>query len=228
MTTGHFVARLQTTLNGQIDFDHFLHTRWQLIALGKFLALFFEGQIKLVTFFSDRFLDRFQCTCGIFVSRTDVKPMIFLEIVQVGLIDLRTLGQLLRAAIGDFTDQHFFQTLEGIAFNDTQLVIQIQAITLEFIVNDLLRTLVTLNTFTREDLHVDDRTDHARRHPQRRVFNVRGFFAEDRAQQFFFWCELCLTLRCDLTDQHVTRFDFCADVHDTGLVQTRELVFSQV
>ncbi len=35
-------------------------------------------------------------------------------------------------------------------------------------------------------------------------------------------------LRCDLADQHVTHIDFCADVHDAALVQTRQLRFGQI
>ncbi len=61
---------------------------------------------------------------------------------QVVLGDLGALGQLLRTAVDGLADQHAFQTLEGIAFHDTQLVVQVQAVALQFVVDDLLGALV--------------------------------------------------------------------------------------
>jgi hypothetical protein len=44
----HLVARLQTTLDGQVDLDHFGYARLQIIALRELSALFFKRLIKLL------------------------------------------------------------------------------------------------------------------------------------------------------------------------------------
>src|SRR5471032_1833885 len=224
----HLVARLQATFHGQVHLDHFLHAWLQLVALRQLLALLFEGQIKLVTLLVDRFLDRFQRYCCIVVRRADVEPVVFVQIGQIFLGDLGAFGQLFRAAVDNFADQHFFQTLEGIVFNDTHLVIQIQTETFQFVIDNLLGAFVAHDAFTGEDLYVDHGTDHARRHAQRGVFHVRSFFAENRAQQLLFRGQLGFAFRRYFTNQGVAGLYFRADVDDTGLIQTCQLIFSQV
>ena len=113
------------------------------------------------------------------------------------------------------------------AFDDAQLVVQVEAITLQFVVDDLLRALVALDAFAREHLHVDDRAAGALVDAQRRVLHVRSLLAEDRAQQLFFRRQRGLALRRDLADQHVARVHFSADVDDARLVETAELHFAR-
>ena len=224
----HLVARLQAALDGQVDLDHLLHARLQLVALRQLLALLFEGQVELVALLVDRFLHRLEGVGGLVVGRTDVEPVELVEVGQVILVDDRALGQLLRTAVDGLADQQALQTLEGVAFDDAQLVVQVQAEALQLVVDDLLGALVADDAFTGEHLHVDHGTDHARRHAQRSVLHVGRFFAEDRAQQLLFRGQLGLALRRDLTDQHVAGLHFGADVDDARFIQTRQLVFSQV
>jgi len=102
----------------------------------------------------------------VFVCRTNVKPVELLDGLEVSLVELGTLGQLLRAAVGNFADQKFFNTVKGVGFNNAQLIVQIQAEALEFIVNNLLRTLVAHDAFTCEHLNVDHGTLRALIHAQ--------------------------------------------------------------
>ena len=112
------------------------------------------------------------------------------------------------------------QTIKGVAFNDTQLVIKVAAITLECIGNDALGTLVTLDAVASEDLDIDHCTRHARRYAQRRVLHVASLLTEDDAQKLLFRSQLRFTLRRHLTDEHITGFNFSADKHDAGIIQT--------
>ena len=75
--------------------------------------------------------------------------MVFLDRVQVGLVDLRALGQLLRAAVGLAAVQQLGDPVEGVRFDDAQLVVQVEAEALELVVDDLLGALVALDAFTR-------------------------------------------------------------------------------
>ena len=154
-----------------------------------------------------------------------------MPLVQIGQVFLRergALGQLLRAAVCNLAHQQTLQTLEGIAFHDTQLVVQVQAVALQFLIDDRLGALVTHHAFTREDLHVDHGTAHARRHAQRGVLHVGRLLTEDRTQQLLFRRQLGLALGRDLADHHVAGFHFCADVRDARFVQASQLCFGQV
>ena len=84
--------------------------------------------------------------------------MELLDGLEVSLVDLGAFGQLLWAAVGNFADQEFFDTVKGVGFNDAQLIVQIQAEALEFVVNNLLRTLVAHDAFACEHLNVDHGT----------------------------------------------------------------------
>src|SRR5690606_17045895 len=112
--------------------------------------------------------------------------------------------------------------------DDAQLVVEVLAIAAQFIVDDGLGTLVAHDAFAGEHLDVDDGAHHARGHAQRRVFHVGGFFAKDRAQQFFFRRQLGFALGRDLADQHVVGLHFGADVDDARVIQPVELGFGQV
>ena len=93
----------------------------------------------------------------VFVGGADIKPMESLDAAQVVFVDLATLGQFVGAAIGGFAQQQFVDTVKCIGFHNSQLVVQIETETFEFIVIDLLGALVTHDAFAGEHLHVDDR-----------------------------------------------------------------------
>lgn len=111
--------------------------------------------------------------------------MISFQISQIFLRDFSATSQFLRTAVHFLADQQSGETLEGIAFDNTHLVIQIDTIALQFIVDNLLRTLVANQTFTGKDLNVDHGTDHTGWNTQGRIFNVRRFFTENGAPTVF-------------------------------------------
>src|SRR5690606_20487413 len=83
VTTGHFVTWLQATLDGQIDLDHLEHAGGQFVALCKLLALFFEGQIKLVTLVFERLFGLLEHDSMRLVGQANVEPLPAVEIVKV-------------------------------------------------------------------------------------------------------------------------------------------------
>ena len=228
MTAGHLVTRLQTTLDGQVDLDHLQHARGQLVALRQLLALFFESQVEAVAGLLQRVLDGLELCRNVVFRGADVEPVELLDAVQIGLVELGALGQLLRATVGDAADQQLLDTVERVGFDDAQLVVQVQAEALEFIVDDLLGALVALDAFTREDLDVDHGAGAALIHAQRGVLHVRSLLAENRAQQLLFRRQRGLTLGRDLADQRVAGLDFGTHVDDARLVEAVQLLFRQV
>ena len=99
--------------------------------------------------------------------------------------------------------QQLLDPVEGVGLDDAQLVVQVEAVALEFVVDDLLGALVTLDAFAGEHLHVDDRALRALVDARRGVLHVAGLLAEDGAQQFFFRRQRGLALGRDLADQRV-------------------------
>ena len=228
MTTCHLVARLQATFHGKVHLDHLQNARWQLVTLCELLTLFFKRQVKLMALLFERFLSLFKHDSMSLVRQADVKPLPAIEINEIFFGDRRALCKLTRTTIDRLLDQQLLDTIKRVVFHDAQLIVQILTITTQLIIDNRLRTLVAHNTFTCEHLNVDHRADHAGRHAQRSVFYIRGFLTENRTQQFFFRCELGLAFRCDLAHQHVVGAHFSADMHNTRLIQTVELRFSQV
>ena len=88
---------------------------------------------------------------------------------RVILGDDRALGDLVRTAVGGFADQQLFDPVEGVGLDDAQLVVEVQAEALEFVVDDLLGALVTLDALAGEHLHVDHGALRTLIHAQRRV-----------------------------------------------------------
>ena len=162
------------------------------------------------------------------VGRADVEPVVLLDAGEVGLVDHRALGDLLRAAVGGLADQQLLDPVERVGLDDAQLVVQVEAVALQLVVDDLLGALVALDAFAGEDLHVDDRAVGALVDAQRGVLHVGGLLAEDRAQQLFFRRQRGLALGRDLADQRVARVHFGADVDDARLVQASQLLLGQV
>src|SRR5690554_5599339 len=228
MAAGHLVARLQAALDGKVYLDHLEHARGQFVALRQLLALLFEGKVKLMTLLLERFLGLFQHHGVRLVGQTNIKPLPAIQLGQVVLGQSRALGQLARAAVDGFADQELADTIEGVVFDDTQLIVQILAIAAQLVVDDGLSTFVAFDTFAREDLHVNDGAYHARGHAQRGVLDVGSLLAKDGAQQFLFWRKLGFALGRYLAHQHVVGTHFGADVDNARVVQTIKLGFGQV
>jgi hypothetical protein len=68
VATGHLVAGLQATLDGNIDLDHLLHARRQFVALRQLLALLFEGDIEALAGLLEAFAQRLQLLRDVFVA----------------------------------------------------------------------------------------------------------------------------------------------------------------
>jgi hypothetical protein len=75
VTAGHLVAGLQATLDGQVDLDHLLDARGQLVALGELLLLGFEGQVEVLAGLLEGFADGFHLGGDRFVGHADVEPV---------------------------------------------------------------------------------------------------------------------------------------------------------
>ena len=123
--------------------------------MGEFFALFFKRQVKTVARLGQGVFDALELHGHIVIGRTDIEPVELLHIGQIGRIDLGTLGQFVGSTVGDLTGQELGDPVKGVGLDNAQLVVQVQAETLELVVNDLLRALVALDAFAGEDLHID-------------------------------------------------------------------------
>src|SRR5690606_7678696 len=161
------------------------------------------------------------------VSHAQLEPLTALQAVEEFVADRSAFLQA-SAALGGSADQSRAQTLEGGAFDDTELFVQILTDLVELHLLDGQGTAVALHAVTGKDLDVDDGAFGASRHTQRGVLHVGRLLTEDRAQQLLFRRQLGLAFRRDLADQDVARADFGADVDDTGFVQLVQRSFTDV
>ena len=129
---------------------------------------------------------------GFLVLHAQREPLVLLQAVEVGVVDLGALLQAVRAAVGDLADDLAAQARVDRAFEDAELVVEVLLDALDLGFLDLARALVLLDAVAGEDLHVDDGAVHARGHAQRAVLNVGGLLAEDGAQELFFRGQLRL------------------------------------
>ena len=167
MATGHFVTGLQTAFNRQIHLDHLDHAGWQIIALRQFFALFFKRVVELRSFLIQGFTHRFHIGGNGVIGYANVEPFVVVcEFVQILFADFRAFSQLVRAAVGDFADQGFFQTGKRVTRHNTHLIFEIVAIAIQFIVNDRLCTSITGRAFACEYLYIDHGTNHTARYAQ--------------------------------------------------------------
>ena len=162
MTTCHLVAWLQTTFNGEVDLDHFEYARRQLITLGQLLTLFFKGQIKLMALLLKRLFGLLKYDSMVFIRKANVKPLPAIEVNQILFGYDCAFSKLTWTTVDDLFNQHLFDTVKRVIFNNTQLVIQVLAITTQLIINNGLCTLVAHDAFARKDLNVNHCADHAR------------------------------------------------------------------
>ena len=116
----------------------------------------------------------------------------------------------------------------NIAFKDAQLVFDVFGDALDFHRLDFFRARVFFHTITGVNAHVHHGTVHTGRHAQRAVFDVRGFLAKNRTQEFFFRRLRTLALRRNFTNENVARFHFRTDMNDTGAIQFRQRTFLDV
>jgi hypothetical protein len=142
---GHLVARLQAALDGQVDLDHLQHAGGQLVALRQLLLLLVERHVEAVARLLERVLDRLELVGQVLVGRADVEPVVLLDAREVLLVDRRSLGDLVRAAVGGLADQELLDPVERVGLDDAKLVVEVEAIALQLVVDDLLGALVALD-----------------------------------------------------------------------------------
>src|SRR5688572_4320824 len=101
--------------------------------------------------------------------------------------------------------EQFVDTLVTLFLQDADLVLEVAAKIFFFHSLDIETPLVLVLTLSGKDLNVDNRSVDSRRAGKRCILNVAGLFTEDRTKQFFLRRELCLALRCHLSDQDRSR-----------------------
>ncbi len=146
---------------------------------------------------------------------------------EVGLVELGALGQLVRAAVGDLAGQQLLDPVERVGFDDTKLVVQVEAEALELVVDDLLGALVARDAFAGEHLHVDHGALRALVHAQRGVLHVGSLLAEDGAQQLSSGVSVVSPFGVTLPTSDVARLYFGADVDDARFVEVLELLLGE-
>src|SRR5690554_3860761 len=227
VTTGHLVARLNTTLDSQVHLDDLQHARGKVVALLQLAFLVIKASLVLLLAIFQTLLGFLQQLIKTFVFHAKLEPVRARQFSQVGLIQL---GAFLQTRAADYllAIECSSQTLIGSALHNAVLVFQVFAVLIQLLFLDRQSTSIFLDTVTGEYLNVDNRSAGTGRHTLRGIFNVRGLFTEDGTQQLLFRGQLGFALRRYLAHQNVARADFCTDVNNTGLIQLGQRAFTNV
>ena len=217
VTTGHLVTRLDATADCQVNLDDLQNAWRQVITLLQLALLVFELVVQQTATINDVGLSLLELFVQRVFGHTQFEPLAVLQTVQHFVGDHGAFLQA-RTTIDYLAVQGRTQTLEGCAFNDAELFVQILADFVQLHLLDGQRTAVALDAITGEDLYVDDSTLGAGWHTQGGVLNVAGLLTEDRTQQFLFRSQLGLAFWRDLADQDVAGANFGTHVDDTSLV----------
>ena len=229
VAAGHLVARLQAALDGQVDLDHLLHARRQLVALRELLALLFERQVELWRVCVERVLDRLELRrrrrrrpggCRTSGNLLDDRRGTSLSIFA-------PLASFFGPPLAILPISSFSIRVERVVLDDAQLVVQVQAVALELVVDDLLGALVALDAFAGEHLHVDH---GARRCPDGTrsdvSFTSDAFSPKIARSSFSSGVSWVSPFGVTLPTSTSPGFDFGADVDDARLVEARQLRFA--
>ena len=212
------VARLQAALDGEVDLDHLQHARGQLVALRQLLLLVVELAVEHGPRLLERVLDRLELVGEVLVGRADVEPVVLLDAVEVRLVDHRALGDLVRAAVGGLAVQELGDPVERVGLDDPKLVVQVEAVALQLVVDDLLGALVALDP-SRVFTCVDDRALRALVDAQRVSFTSSLSPNRAATSGVSVVSPLGVTLPTNTSPGC-----FGADVDDAGLVQVELLL----
>src|SRR2546430_2310868 len=141
---------LPPALDRDVDLDHFLDARRELVALRQLLFLLLEHLIEQHARLRERFLHRFELSRGFFVGEPDVEPVVTVDAFEIILGEARALGQPFRTTVRSLAEQKLLDPGERVVLDDAQLIVQVLAVALELVVDDLRRALVALDAFARE------------------------------------------------------------------------------
>src|SRR5262249_15823803 len=141
------------------------------------------------------------------VRRGELPPLRARKLLEHRPGDLGLLLETLGPGDTGASFQHLRQASIDVAVEDRLLVIAVFGEALDLLAFDRERALVLLDAMAIEHAYFDDRALDTGRHAQRGVAHVRGFLAENRAQQLFFRRHWAFALRRDLADQNVAGVD---------------------
>ncbi len=222
MTTGHLVARLQLALNRDEHLDHLHHARRQIITAADFFDLVFKTGIQGAFLHLVLLVQGLNMAGFLVVTQGKHPPLAPRHAGQQVFGDFRIRLDAFGAFDGGLAHQHGFQTRIDVAIQDRQLIVTVARQAFDLFAFDLKRTFVFFHTMTVKDTHFDNRAVVTRFDPQRRVTHIGCFFTKDRAKKFFFRRHRAFTLRCDLADQNIARFDIRANINDPGFVKVAQ------
>ena len=128
-----------------------------------------------------------------------------------------------------------FLVEEDIRKGCSELIMQFFLALIVVLYNHLLLTLgfrrshlAACDFFFRRDFDVHDNAVCARRNCERGVFDVSGFFTEDRTKKSFFRGEFGFALRRDFANKDIARLNFSTDADNTICSEVLEGLFTDV
>ena len=223
MTTGHLVTDTNLTFLGNVYLGHLNDTCGQLVTDSDGELLAFQLGIEFLVLLDEV---HHQCTnqsVGMFILRPVAQ-------LNSGEVQIAEVGSRESGAFGNNVGTHvILHTFRCIIFCKLQQLVyqhflEITNLSVKFIVNLRKQSLVGqlgaagLDN-TGEQTLTDNNTLQRRRGFQRSVLHITGLVTEDGTEQFLFRRRIRFTLRSNLTDKDITRFDAGTHTNNTVFVK---------
>ena len=186
MTSRHFIAGLNTTLNGEVDLDNLQHSRRQIVTALQLAFALFESLIQLLTPCLESRFGRLELFIEVIFFHSEFEPILGRKLPQVRRCDLVPFLQL-RSSDRHFSTQRTGQPLVSRVFNDRILGFDIFSDTRKFLLLNVFRPLILLQTVSGKDAHINHGAICRARNPEAGVFYIRRLLSKNSPQEFLFW-----------------------------------------
>ncbi len=107
----HFVARLNATLDGQVNLDHFQHAGGQVVTLHELAALFVELFVEGLALLVEVPSDFFELLVDVVGLHSDFEPELARQTIKIFDRDRFAAPQTAGATVGQAADQHSLHAL---------------------------------------------------------------------------------------------------------------------
>ena len=232
VTTGHLITYADLTTLSHINLRHLDDTVRQLITDSEVELLALELRIHLFVF-SDVVKHALSNEFVLVRIRSPVlkQNREVIDLVETLFGEVLTLGDQLGTEDILHADSRTAGE-KGIEFGN-ELFTQFLRFDFELRIHIGKRDLVIhllLAVFVRTAVEflIDDDTVERRTCLERSILHVTGFVTEDGLEQFLLRRRIGLTLRCDLTDEDITRLDVRTDTNNTVLVEVFGSLFGYI
>ena len=163
-----------------------------------------------------------------FVFQRDLPPLAARQILQHGLGNLGISVHTFRAGSHLLAGQQTFEAVVNITLQNRQFIVAVFCQRFNFLPLDCQGAFVLVNAVAVKHPHFHDRAGGAGRQFQGGIAHIRGFFAENSAQKFFFRRHRAFAFGRNFANQNIARVHFRTDIDNASFVEIAQCFLADI